>query len=140
MFATRGGRLAHVAELETRLCRWTSGRSAREAMYQLQRVGVPSGVVQNYLQVLEDPHLSSRNWFQEITHPDMGSHRYNGFPWRFSRTPAAVSKSPPRVGEDSEAVLRNDLGLSDEEIRQLFSQHVTAFVRARPGTTSPIQT
>ena len=129
MFATREARLRNVDELEQRVSTWTSGRPAYEAMYALQQAGVPAGVVQNYTRVLGDAQLRSRAWFRPITHPDMGSHRYNGFPWRFSRTPATVRKPPPRVGEDSETILLDDLGLSADEIRDLFAREVTRSVQ-----------
>jgi crotonobetainyl-CoA:carnitine CoA-transferase CaiB-like acyl-CoA transferase len=137
-FSTPEGRLRHIDDLEARLRRWTASWPARELMLTLQRGGVPAGVVQNYRQVLDDPQLAGRDWFQTIAHPDMGSHRYNGFPWRFSRTPALVRRPPPRVGEQSEAILREELGLSDEQVRRLFAQSVTAYVQSRNATLSSV--
>jgi crotonobetainyl-CoA:carnitine CoA-transferase CaiB-like acyl-CoA transferase len=137
-FSTHEGRHRHIDDLEARVRRWTASWPARELMRTLQRAGVPAGVVQNYRDVLDDPHLAGRDWFQTITHPDMGSHRYNGFPWRFSRTPAVVRRPPPRVGEHSEAILREELGLPDEQVRRLFAQSVTAYVRSRSATLASV--
>jgi crotonobetainyl-CoA:carnitine CoA-transferase CaiB-like acyl-CoA transferase len=134
--ATQKGRQRYIDDLEDRLRRWTASWSAHELMRALQRGGVPAGVVQNYRQVLDDPQLTSRGWFEWITHPDMGNHRYNGFPWRFSRTPAVVHRPPPRVGEHSGVILREELDLSDEQIRHLFAQSVIDSVLSRSVSLS----
>ncbi|MGE0598973.1 MAG: CoA transferase [Dehalococcoidia bacterium] len=129
-FATTAQRLANVEELESSLTAWTSVTSSRDVMNALQSRGVPAGVVQNYTAVLEDEHLRDRGWFKLIEHPDMGSSRYNGFPWQFSRTPPRIHKAPPRVGEDSAEVLRNECGLSSERISELFAAGVVASVNS----------
>jgi len=127
-FATAAGRLAQADELEDRLRAWTRTLSASEVMGRLQGAGVPAGVVQNYLAVLDDPQHVARGWFQRVTHPDMGTHRYNGFPWRFARASLAVHRPPPRVGEHSAEVLTAELGLSPTEVERLMAARVTATV------------
>ncbi|MFN8559680.1 MAG: CoA transferase [Dehalococcoidia bacterium] len=127
-FATHAGRQRHIDEVEAFLGRWTAARSAEAVMDALQAAGVPAGVVQNYRAVLNDPQHAARGWFQVIEHPDMGRGRYNGFPWRFSRTPAEVRRPPPRVGEHSAEILRDDLGLSDDDIAALFARGVVGSI------------
>ena len=130
-FSNCSARLALVNEIDSHLQAWTQGQEAEDVMRQLLDVGVPAGVVQNYMAVLQDKQLSERDWFIRITHPDMGSHRYNGFPWRFSRTPANVRKSPPRLGEDSDDLLRNRLGFNDAEVADMFASGITRYVRSQ---------
>ncbi len=131
MFSTAASRLAHLDELEEALCAVTRRLPARVAMEKLQAAGVPAGVVQNYTDVLADPQLNARDWFQPATHPDMGTHRHNGFPWRFTRTPSIVHRPPPRVGEDSESVLRDELHVPPERFAALLQAGVTGEVFAR---------
>ena len=131
LFSTAQSRLANVEKLENALGDVTRRLSARQVMEALQGAGVPAGVVQNYTDVLRDPQLNARAWFQPITHPDMGTHRHNGFPWRFTRTPAVVHRHSPRVGEDSETVLRDELQVTPERLANLFQSGVTGTVFAR---------
>lgn len=130
-FSHRTARLARADELDSHIQAWTQSQTAEDVMDVLLEVGVPAGVVQNYIAVLHDKQLSARDWFQPIAHPDMGSHRYNGFPWRFSRTPATVRKAPPRLGEDSDDLLRKKLGFNDMEVAQMIASGVTRYVESR---------
>jgi crotonobetainyl-CoA:carnitine CoA-transferase CaiB-like acyl-CoA transferase len=132
-FATAAGRLAAVDELEERIGRWTARYPAEELMERLQAAGIPAGVVRPIERMVEDPHLLARRWFQSMTHPDTGTHRYNGFPWRFSRTPAVAVRPPPRIGEHSEAILVEELGLSEDEYRGLVARGITGPVLRRPA-------
>lgn len=133
-FSTLAGRRSHVEQIEERLAAWTRDRAAGDVMTSLQAAGVPAGVLQNYTAVLRDPHLRDRQWFQPVDHPDMGRHDYNGFPWRFSATPPVVRKAPPRVGEDSEQVLRTDLALPAPEIARLYDAGVIRTIVAKGDT------
>lgn len=71
-FDTVAGRLEHWEELDTRLSRWTSRRTAREVMEHLQAAGVAAGMVQSTRQLLEDPHLKDRGFFMEMDHAKKG--------------------------------------------------------------------
>lgn len=97
-------------------------------MEQLQAAGVAAGVVRGAIEGLSDPHLSARNWFTPMTHPDLGEHLYNGFPWRFSECALVAHSPPPRLGEHSEVLLRDLLGLSQAEIEALKAKAVTGAV------------
>jgi crotonobetainyl-CoA:carnitine CoA-transferase CaiB-like acyl-CoA transferase len=127
-FQHSGRRRLRQAEIERAIERWTSNQDARRLMSTLQGEGIPAGVVQSYSQVLEDPHLRERAWFRRLVHPDMGAHRYNGFPWCFSRTPARVRSAPPRQGEHSVEVLTGVLGYPAERVRDLISRRITGSI------------
>ena len=75
-----------------------------------------------------DPHLVARKWFKPAERPDLGLHSYNGFPWRFESFEPDIHIPPPRLGEHSSSVLREELGLIDTEIADLMSQGVTGTV------------
>ena len=131
-FATAPARLACREELDALLSGWTRRQDAHAAMARLQAAGVPAGVVLHTDEVFDDPHFTARDWFKSLTHPDLGTHRYNGFPWRLHRTPAVAYVPPPRLGEHSEAILCGELGLSAEEFASLLEQGVTGAVLERP--------
>lgn len=127
-YSTLEGRLESVDALEDLLRQWTLTRDAHEVMSLLQGVGVPAGVVQRTTEVPLDAHFIARDWFKPIEHPDMGSHRYNGFPWRFSKSKLQINLRPPRVGEHSAEVLQDVLNVSSDEYASLVEQNVTGSV------------
>jgi crotonobetainyl-CoA:carnitine CoA-transferase CaiB-like acyl-CoA transferase len=47
-----------------------------------------------------------------------------GIPFRFSATPASVRRPPPTLGQHTEQVLRDELGLSDERIAALRAERI----------------
>ncbi|MBW1887209.1 MAG: CoA transferase, partial [Deltaproteobacteria bacterium] len=90
-----------------------------EVMNRLQEVGVAAGAVMDDRDAYEDPHLKARGFFQEMTHPDVGTHPYPGLMWKASKTPNAIRTPPVRLGEHNEYVYKELLGISDEEYEQL---------------------
>jgi crotonobetainyl-CoA:carnitine CoA-transferase CaiB-like acyl-CoA transferase len=81
--------------------------------------GLPAGPINDIGQVFEDPQVRHRAMAVEVEHPTAGRVRLPGVPVKFGLTPAAVQGPPPRLGEHSEAVLREVLGLDGAAIAAL---------------------
>jgi crotonobetainyl-CoA:carnitine CoA-transferase CaiB-like acyl-CoA transferase len=116
-------RFAHFADrsrnqslLEEPLTVWTSRHSKQQAASLLQASGVPAAPVQDGGDVARSAFLEERGFFWELTHADAGTHRYQGLPFHLSRTPGAMRRAAPRLGEDNEQILRDLIGLSADEI------------------------
>ena len=73
----------------------------------------------------DDPHLKERGYLVQLEHPEVGRRFHAGIPWKMSASPCSVSKVAPRLGEDTEAVLRSLLKLSDEQIQELRRREIT---------------
>jgi formyl-CoA transferase len=101
----------------------SSQRPAADWVAKLQAAGVPSGVLQTYDQVFNDPHLKAREFFVDAPHAKLGAVRQIGSPMRMSRTPARIERAGPLLGEHSAEVLR-ELGRSPDEIRRLAEARV----------------
>ena len=114
--------------IDAHLAAWTRGFEADELMRQLQAAGVPAGVVRGQAEALDDPQLSATGWFKTMTHPDLGSHQYNGFPWRFANRELFAASPPPRLGEHSALLLQEKLGLDPAEIDALMAKDVSGAV------------
>jgi len=65
-----------------------------------------------------DPQIQHRKLVQELEHPRLGKVRQAGFPLKLSETPATFRGFAPRLGEHTEAVLR-ELGYAQEEVQAL---------------------
>jgi crotonobetainyl-CoA:carnitine CoA-transferase CaiB-like acyl-CoA transferase len=127
-FASLSGRKAHEDDLEARLAAWTRRWDADALMSHLQHAGVPAGVVRGVREGLDEPQLSARGWFRRLTHHDLGTHSYNGYAWRFPGCGLKAASAPPRLGEHSDELLRDLLGLSPAEIAELKAKDVTGQV------------
>ncbi len=122
--ATAAGRLAHADDIEDRIAAWTRKRSAADVMATLQAAGIDAGVAQNFEDLNRDPQLAHRRHFREVGHPVIGKHLCEMMALRFSGTPGDIRTPAPRLGEHSEHVYRELLGMSAEEYTALEKEGV----------------
>ena len=123
-FASASGRHAHQAEIDERISRWTAARTHYDAMHVLQAAGVPAGAVLTPSELLVDPQLNARGFFQVLDRGPIGTYPYPGPAFKLSATPGELRRPAPFLGEHNGYVLRDLLGLSDEEIAALESKQV----------------
>jgi benzylsuccinate CoA-transferase BbsF subunit len=115
-FRTTEGRLRHHDELDEHISQWTADKSPREVMRILQSAGVPAGVVQRSSDLMRDPQLAHRNFFRYLEHPEVGKVPYTGHQFRISGYDNGPRFAPPLLGEHNDPVLRDLLGMTDDEI------------------------
>ena len=99
-------------------CRW----DPRELMIALQGKGVPAGAVLTNEQLLFDPHLTARDFFERVVHhPTTGMPPlpYAGGPWRMSATPGVDRRPAPLMGEHNRFVLSEMLGTPVRDLESL---------------------
>lgn len=125
-FSTLAGRKAHEAELEQRLSEWTRQLTAGEVMARLQAAGLRAGVVNGIPELFTDPQLGHRGLWWALRHAEIGEYHAKAPPFILSRTPARPGRPAPCLGEHNEMVLREILGLSDDEIERLRADGVIA--------------
>jgi crotonobetainyl-CoA:carnitine CoA-transferase CaiB-like acyl-CoA transferase len=119
-FATRAGRLAHAAEVDALVAGWTCGLDADAAMERLQAAGVAAGRVADAADLCaRDPQLAARGHFVEVATPEGRTVRLDGPAFLLSDTPARVRGPGPLLGEHTDEVLREVLGLDGEAITAL---------------------
>ena len=124
-FATLEQRLENVEELDALVEEWTRQHDPFEAMEILQQAGVAAGVVECAEdQVSADKQLKHRGFIVEVDHPEAGRHLYLGQPINLSKTPALPSKYAPLLGEHTDEILQEILGISSPEIAQLREEKV----------------
>ena len=119
--ATAAGRLAADERVETEVSAWTRGLDAVEVMQRCQAAGVPAGVVQTGVDLIErDPQLARSDFLKQINdpHPTVGTTYADRLPIHFERTPCDEYRRPRAIGEDNAAVLADWLGMSEDEVRR----------------------
>jgi crotonobetainyl-CoA:carnitine CoA-transferase CaiB-like acyl-CoA transferase len=102
--------------IDAALAAWTRGLERYEVERRCIDAGVPAAVVQRMTEVVADPQLAARDYFQVLDHGEIGPTPFDGLMTRFSAKRRMLHKGPPCVGEDTERVMREVLGLTDDEI------------------------
>jgi crotonobetainyl-CoA:carnitine CoA-transferase CaiB-like acyl-CoA transferase len=120
-FKTSSARKNNEERLNKHIRDWTINYSAKDLMQLLQSHGVTSGVVQKGEDIYCDPQLKHRNFLWKLNHAEMGEFTHLGQPAVMSRTPAKAKWPSPRLGEHSELVCREFLGMSEEEFIRLLT-------------------
>jgi crotonobetainyl-CoA:carnitine CoA-transferase CaiB-like acyl-CoA transferase len=108
-------RVRNSVPLRRHLSDWTRDRSSETVLAALHAQAVPAGEVMSELRLLGDPHLAARDWFKLRFHPNVGTHRYPGHPWRAQGFDTVFGRPVPAFGEDNEYVYKQLLGYSDAE-------------------------
>ena len=117
--ATTAGRLARVDEVERRLAEWTAGQEAEAVAERLQAACVEAGPVEDFADLHEDPQLAHRRHFREVEHAVLGRHPVETHALRFSALEPRIQSPAPRLGEHTEHVLRELLGMEGGEFARL---------------------
>ncbi len=125
-FATMGARKENEEELDRLVGEWTIRYTSEEVMTKLQSAGVAAGIVENGKDLHEDIQLKHRHHFWTLPHSDVGKFTSDGPSFRLSETPAEITMPAPCLGEHTEYVCREILGMTDEEFVELHLGEVLA--------------
>jgi crotonobetainyl-CoA:carnitine CoA-transferase CaiB-like acyl-CoA transferase len=82
-------------------------RPAAEWVELFGKHGVPSTVVRNLKEVIEDEQTSARNMTPTVEHPVAGAMRVIGVPVQLSETPGRIGNASPLLGADTDAILKS---------------------------------
>ena len=121
-FATLAGRMAAGHEIDAGLERWTRERRASEVEELLQRAGVPAGLVASGADLDADPQLAQRGYSAFVATPEGACERFDGVPFRSSLEPGRIDAPGPLLGEHTERVLADVLGLDESAIAALRAE------------------
>jgi benzylsuccinate CoA-transferase BbsF subunit len=124
-FSTLLARKQNEDELDRLVGEWTKPRTPEDVMMTLQKAGIPAGVVQDAEDILvHDPQLRSRGYYVYLDHCETGNSAYDGFAYKLSETPGVLSRPAPRIGEHTDYVCKNILGMTEDEIDMLVVEEV----------------
>ena len=111
-------------DLDEVVSAWAGGLAHRDAAARLQAAGVDASPVLTIPELMDDPHLIERGFWEEVTHREAGTWKMEGPVWPFDRAPAHVRLPAPCFAEHNDYVLRGLLGLDDDEVAGLEREGV----------------
>ncbi|MEH3086902.1 MAG: CaiB/BaiF CoA-transferase family protein [Xylophilus ampelinus] len=117
--ARNADRLARRAEVMAGLQAAIGRLDRDELCRRCDAVGVPAGPILQVDEVMADPHVAARGMVVEFPHPELGSFRGMRVPLRFDGLDDPVAGRPPLLGEHTDEVLREKLGLDDGALAAL---------------------
>jgi crotonobetainyl-CoA:carnitine CoA-transferase CaiB-like acyl-CoA transferase len=118
-FATNDARVSHRDALTRELETVLRTRPATAWLAALEPAAVPCAPINDLQQVFADPQVRQRNVRRDVAHPSGSSVPLVANPIRLSATPPAYDRAPPLLGQHTEEILRERLGMTDERIAEL---------------------
>ena len=127
-------RWEHREQLDEAVAEWTATRSKTELFEALRDERIPSSPVWKTLEMIREPHLKARRFYEPLRHPEVGIWMVHGWLWRTAGAGPCVVAPAPDFGQHNEEILANLLGLSAEEQAALTAAGIIA---TRPEGVPP---
>ncbi len=118
-FSTNAARVSHRRQLVSELAATLKQRTTRDWLNALKAAGVPCGPINDIGQAFAEPQITHRGLRLELPHPLAGRVPGVRNPINFSRTALEYRRPPPLLGEHTDEVLTEYLGLSPPQLQQL---------------------
>ncbi len=130
-------------ELDELVAVETKNWQAHRLMSELQAQGVAAGAVLDSKDLLFDPHLKEREFYEVVSHhssTNIPPLPYASRPWKLTGTPAMPGRAAPLMGEHNKRVLGELLCQSDEQMAELERQGIIGYapVNPRPVQRPPL--
>jgi formyl-CoA transferase len=118
-FKTLADRAQHGDEINAVVGAWCRSRTAEEIERILVDAQVPVCRAFSIRDIFADPHYAARGDIALVDDPTIGPVKMQGVYPRLSRTPGAIRRGAPRLGEHNREIYQGVLGLADEEVESL---------------------
>jgi len=123
-FSTREARAENKEECDRIIQEWARTLPAKEVVDIVSNSGIPCSPVNDAIDMINDPQVNYRGMIAKVKHPKVGDLYLTGPVVHFSDTKAEVRCAPPLLGEHNEEVYTELLGLSKEDIDNLYADGV----------------
>ena len=123
-FDTGWTRSQNHHELEPILSEALMKKTSQEWLEELEALGIACGPVNTIDKVAQDPQVNHRGMIKEYNHSRLGKVKAVNTPVKLSRTPTGNDSSSPDLGEHTEHLLRDLLGMQEQEIASLREEEV----------------
>src|SRR5437870_6086955 len=130
-YASTPDRAARMEEIDAMVEAWTRRHGKDDVLAILTKAHVPCAPVRTTREVVNDPHLASREAWTDVEHPRRGKTRVPNSPIRLhGSAPGIVRRPAPLLGQDTDRVLAELLGLSTAELAALHAAGVIEPVKS----------
>jgi CoA:oxalate CoA-transferase len=123
-FATNPARTENQRQLKEILDTVFPAKLVEEWLATLDGEGIPCGPLNTVDKVIEDPQIKAREMIVESVHSVAGAVKMAGIPIKLSLTPGAVEKPAPLLGQHTQEILQDMLGLASEQIADMRKKKV----------------
>ncbi|MBT4938790.1 MAG: CoA transferase, partial [Rhodospirillaceae bacterium] len=103
---------------------WLATLTRDEAVNTLNEVGVPTGPVYTAEDVFQDPQVKARGMLMPIDDPEVGEYAFTRSPIHLSEAPELPKNAAPKLGGDTDWVLRDVLGYDDAKVSALVESEI----------------
>ncbi len=125
-YKTNRGRVEHRDALVPALRPFMKARTTAEWTAAFEADAVPCGPINTIDQVFENPQIKARGLLQRLPTLDGGFVPTVASPILFSQTPAKATTAAPRLGENTEGVIMEVLGISANNVEALRIKGILA--------------
>ena len=125
-FSTNAARVANREELVRRVEEVLRTRTTAEWLEVLEGSGMPYAAINDVKSSLEHEHARARGMVTEVEHPECGSMKLVNTPVKWSGGGVGVKSAPPTLGQHTDSVLKEVLGMGESEVEGLRGEGVVA--------------
>jgi crotonobetainyl-CoA:carnitine CoA-transferase CaiB-like acyl-CoA transferase len=123
-YASHTLRWEHIAQLNDIVGTWIRMNEVEHVTGALTRNGIPFSLAMTVKDIFEDPHYAARGNLATVDHPVLGKMKMQGVVPRLSGTPGGPIRPAPDLGQHTDVVLGNVLGLDAQALEQLRARSV----------------
>lgn len=117
-------RVANRDELEALIEEITKTKTTQEWLEVFEGQGMPYAAVNDVLTTLTHEHTKARNMVVEVDHAECGPLKLVNSPVKYSESKPSIRSPPPTLGQHTDGILKEHLGMAEDEIHALRERGV----------------
>lgn len=123
-YKTNPLRCENYQELRPIIAEAMKKNTTKEWQSILDDKGIPNGPINTVDKVVNHPQVLARDMIVEVEHPIGGALKMAGIPIKMDKTQGKIRMPAPLLGQHTEEILKEVLGLSEDEIMELKQQDI----------------
>lgn len=121
-FVVNTARVAHRAELDSSIEKITQDKSTKEWLDIFEGSGLPYAAINDVQGTLNHEHVLARDMVKEMDHEYCGPIKMVNTPVKYSESKPSIRTVPPMLGQHTDEILRDILGMDESDIEALKAE------------------